>query len=215
MNLEKPFQTNEKEIKKVLTELSISAWDKAELFLLLKDFKKVAQITIGDTNIDSVDTRNDPLSKEALDVACIDTETQLRKLGLFSLRNYDNDGINEQQAAELIVAKDPVLLPLFQKRYTAMQQPEHDLEEDRYLGEMSGFPKTAIDAFLKGEEALIEDTDPEFSKATEVSDALAFVHFRLSKEHWREELVAVKKMTDEIKEGFPEVYTAIVDEKRQ
>ncbi|MDD5750886.1 MAG: hypothetical protein PHU56_04615 [Candidatus Pacebacteria bacterium] len=72
-----------------------------------------------------------------------------------------------------------------------------------------GYPYTAAAAFSKGHKFLMEHEDLPFDvKSSEIMD---FLFFRLSKEHWHEELETVKRWSRAIKENFPDFYKKITD----
>lgn len=77
------------------------------------------------------------------------------------------------------------------------------------LGLALGYPTTAVEAYLKGQEFLIKEQDLPFDiRSSEVMD---FLFFRLSKEHWAEELETVKRWAKAIKDNFPDFYQQVID----
>jgi len=90
-----------------------------------------------------------------------------------------------------------------QKLKKAMEENDEDL-----MGKMFGFPQTAIDAFKKGE--IIDDND--LPKEIKEEDYFKFAtSFKMSKEHWREELGYIKKWADFVKEKSPKIYEEYVE----
>lgn len=85
-----------------------------------------------------------------------------------------------------------------QKLKKAMEENDEDI-----MGKMFGFPQTAIDAFKKGE--IINDND--LPKEIREQDYFKFAtSFKMSKDHWREELDYIKKWADFVKETSPKIY---------
>lgn len=87
---------------------------------------------------------------------------------------------------------------------------------DAEYGRLSGFPPSAIDAFVKIQEK-------GFARRHEVSidkeglpaevlkeDFMPFVRFRLSVEHWQEELETAKGWAEEIRQVDPALYERVV-----
>jgi len=75
----------------------------------------------------------------------------------------------------------------------------HEGDDETY-GRLSGFPESAIKAYLGAEEnttALIELGD--LPEEVRTQDFMAFATFKLSRGNWREELETVKKWATAIK----------------
>lgn len=80
------------------------------------------------------------------------------------------------------------------------------LEDTKATGRALGYPKTAINAFI-GKTYLKEP--PEEIKNDE---AIRFLNFRLSSDHWREEYELARERARIIKEFLPEFHKKIVSE---
>ena len=75
-------------------------------------------------------------------------------------------------------------------------------EADLIHGRLSGFPDSAIEAFIAN-----DVIQPEaLPKTVRLSPEYVFATFRFSKEHWREELDTSKKWALYIKDTAPELY---------
>ena len=89
----------------------------------------------------------------------------------------------------------------------------------RRLGELSGYPETAIDAYCAAERT--GDRDHWLIKAHELpvgvrrSHAFMFVHFRLSRRYWKKELEEAKRWSDNIKRSSPLIHREYVLAMRQ
>lgn len=86
-------------------------------------------------------------------------------------------------------------------------------ENDERYGQLSGFPNTAIEAYIKAEEGkdtLMEISD--FPEEIRKEEFMAFVvhGYKLSKESWRDEIEVGRKWAEEIKRLHPELYRSVV-----
>ncbi len=84
-------------------------------------------------------------------------------------------------------------------------------KEDEIYGRLSGFPESAIKAYLEAEKnptSLIEIKD--LPEEIRTQDFMAFATFKLSRKNWREELEVVKKWADTIKKINPALYEEAV-----
>ena len=82
-------------------------------------------------------------------------------------------------------------------------------KENRDLGKFYGFPDSAIEAFMKGPNAVIQRW--KLPKEIAEQDYIAFLKFVLSKENWQEELETVKKWAEAIKTTDPDLYKREVE----
>lgn len=87
-----------------------------------------------------------------------------------------------------------------------LKDPIHHQKE---LGIIYGFPATAVEAFAEKKKGIFFKDLPEEIKN---QDFAAFHGFRLSKDHWREELETNKKWAEVIKEIAPDLYYKLVSE---
>ncbi len=87
------------------------------------------------------------------------------------------------------------------------------------LGELSGFPQTAIKAYgeylrmgrpTEGGPLLNIRTGVDVPKEILIQDSATFIQFRLSRDNWREELKTVQKWSDEIKQVDPQLHKKLV-----
>ncbi|MBU0707505.1 hypothetical protein KKG41_04000 [Patescibacteria group bacterium] len=83
---------------------------------------------------------------------------------------------------------------------------------DEELGEMYGFPESAVDAYSKNnkdESELIARKDlPEIIRKQDWS---LFAAFRMSKENWENELETAKKWAETVKKICPEIYKEYIE----
>lgn len=74
------------------------------------------------------------------------------------------------------------------------------------LGLAIGFPKTAVEAFVKIKRELLFDLPEEIKN----QDYMTFSGFTFSKENWQEESETVKKWAEEIKKISPNLYNETI-----
>jgi predicted transcriptional regulator len=97
----------------------------------------------------------------------------------------------------------------------------------RTLGELYGFPKTAVEAYIQefrgeaSEAKSAEERGNKFSQLTrdlpaEVrnQDFTAFAFYRTSKEHWQTELETAKQWAEELQKVSPKLFEKIVSDYR-
>ncbi|GEM_PF-3319501 len=85
-------------------------------------------------------------------------------------------------------------------------------------GTLCGYPETAINAFVEAErggEARLRKSEllirkEELPADTKNQEFMAFLNFRISRAHWREELEVVKRWSEEIRSIKPTLYEKIV-----
>ena len=95
---------------------------------------------------------------------------------------------------------------------------EEKNENSRRLGVLSGFPKTAVDAYENDtKEGTLFDTKPEtlFEKIEELKfhGVMMFAQFRFSRKYWKDELEIPKKWANEVWRIAPELYFYFLEEK--
>ncbi len=84
----------------------------------------------------------------------------------------------------------------------------HEHGNDRLLGELFGFPPTAVQAFLD-DDCLDPSALPQ--STTDVDfEAMKFLNHRLSKRNWREEVSYLPKYAEQVKQLSPAVYSQCV-----
>lgn len=92
----------------------------------------------------------------------------------------------------------------------------HDEGDERTFGELVGFPPTAVDAYVGSEQGrggkLLDPVD--LPAVVRESESMAFAQYRLSKEHWREEIGTARRWAEEVKRVSPHLYAEIVRDYR-
>jgi len=159
-------------------------------------------------------------------------ERLLKKLGL-KFKIVEKRQINENGFKEIIfeflISKDKKKIKELEKAI--------DEGDSRRIGELYGYSQTAVDAFTKSLEILIESgggtngnillegifhnekkewldslSEEERSKLIE-EGVLNFQTFTFSKKHWREELNVVRRWQSIIREKAPRLYQEIIESK--
>ena len=91
-----------------------------------------------------------------------------------------------------------------------------NFHNSKEIGLLFGYPKTAVEAYLKGEDYLIPfNQENEFiSPKIMHQDYMKFLNFRLSKDHWEEELEIPKKYAEIIKTKSPYLYNQLMEKMK-
>jgi hypothetical protein len=130
--------------------------------------------------------------------------------------NITGDGV-EVEMMEIAISRTQKDLKNLEKIIKRLPTPK-DVEEGKYsdedrkknysdLGKAYGYPKTAVEAFVKDETINEEDLHDDVKK----SDAYAFALFSLSKNNWQKELEQGKKWADCIKSISPKTYQEMLE----
>ncbi|HLC71233.1 MAG TPA: hypothetical protein VJI32_04445 [Candidatus Nanoarchaeia archaeon] len=88
--------------------------------------------------------------------------------------------------------------------------------DDRTYGELSGFPATAIEAYVvnerlpEGAPSLIMSRE-ELPDEIRKQDFMAFAEFMFSREHWKDEIEIARRWSEEIKRVDPDLYARMVE----
>jgi len=156
-------------------------------------------------------------------------EQLLRTLGLeFKIvekRIVDENGF-EEITFEFLISRD-------KKKIEELEKAINEKDE-RKMGELYGYPKTAVDAYVKSMRILRESrkdegdillesifdrkkwfdslSEEERSKLIE-EGVLSFSTFTFSKKHWREELEVVRRWQSIIRKKAPKLYQEIIESK--
>jgi len=156
-------------------------------------------------------------------------ERLLKKLGLkFKIikRIMVNENGFEKITFEFLISKD-------EKKIEELEKAINEKDE-RKMGELYGYPKTAVDAYVKSMRILKEDRKDEmdillesifdrkkwFDSLSEEERSklikegvLSFQTFTFSKKHWGEELDFVRRWQSIIREKAPRLYQEIIESK--
>jgi hypothetical protein len=235
MNFENPLasffpekkreQLNREEAMRCIEELPVDDGSRVDILLAFKGLKRCA----ADLEISLMGGEGEEIqiSQEEAVRRLSNFESSIQKLGLFAVpgeRMLLDDGYAFQgyvvgaslnEAAELNQLWEDARsenIPLEQKQIF-----------ERRKGELLGFPKTAVDAFVNSI-ALEKKTSPEtrlFASELQIAteelpsdvrseDYMAFLGFMLSREHWREELETVKKWAQAVEEADSALYQRMV-----
>lgn len=82
--------------------------------------------------------------------------------------------------------------------------------QDAEHGRLSGFPKTAISAFVSDQSKLL--SNEVVDERTKNIEWHYFCQMRFTKAHWQEELAVVEKWAEAVKELSPNMYSKVVKE---
>lgn len=202
-NFENNQEIEEKKKIEIIEKASISADDKLSLALLLLGRKDVSFLG----NAEIIRKEGDELKIiEKFKKELEESKKILDEAG-FSYRASDIKLEDEIASFSIEVAKNNNKLLELTRAC--------EKGDDKKIGELLGFPKTAVETYDTDEaldfeiffkEELSETEREELAK----SGILNFVGFQPSREHWKEEFIEVKKDQEIIKERAPKLYSEIV-----
>lgn len=92
------------------------------------------------------------------------------------------------------------------KKLTDVASVDADSKDKAAIGKALGYPQTAIEAFVKGDSIGISD----LPGAVRNSDAVKFLSFGLSRDHWKGELAQVSKQAQVVKKVSPAIYQQVI-----
>ncbi len=114
---------------------------------------------------------------------------------------------NDFHVAVFYVGQDNEHLDKIKKAFSEKENVKRDL----VIGENLGYPKTAIEGYIS-RKFKKNDSLPEKVKNSEY---INFLNFKLSEEHWEDELKAVKERSDALKQISPNLYRKIVENNKK
>lgn len=197
--VEENSQELEKEKEKSFVERieKLDFWDdqRTNLILSWKGLKPANDFIIGFKYPARSDTE--------LESLCVQTEELFSDLGLLYVRNnnfqHDDEGMRNY-----FIAKN-------KENLTAIQNSDYEKRANaEQTGRLLGFPQTAIEAYIQGDEFLMRTED--FPTGIRREEYMAFLSFRLSKAHWQDEIFIIKKWAEEIKNTDLVLYNREVKE---
>lgn len=183
---------NEKELVAKIEAIKTTDDTKADIVLLWKDLKKASDIII---------TGDSEMTEAEREVTCREAEDLFKKLGLSYVKN-NREMVAALGIAEYIVSKNQTDMLLYQKAWN-----QDGDTEAKTLGNLLGFPDTAIEAYQAGE-VLDESMLPEDVVSL---DTRAFLWYKLSKDHWQEEIKTAEKWARQIQKTDSQLYTRLIE----
>lgn len=110
----------------------------------------------------------------------------------------------DRYSGSFFIGQTPEFAQRLHHAYTMSPSPERD----RLFGEAVGFPQTAVAAFERMERgnkrALMRQE--ELPEEITTREEMAFLNFMLSRDHWGEELRAIRNQIDILKKRAPRLY---------
>jgi hypothetical protein len=188
-------------------------WDKYEVGLILSGFKR-ATVWFVTSNFGS-----DISHLPAIDQYVVDETIRfLESLDLLAEATKE-DIVNEgyepnpyRRRIVILIARDVESMALNRelwgdRSYNA-DGPEFGgyPDNDELYGKLSGYPQTAIDAYVSGNSFKASEMPREIV----ASPAFAVMRFAPSKDHWREELAQAEAWIEPIKSNMPNVYNLML-----
>ncbi|MBU0650227.1 class I SAM-dependent methyltransferase [Patescibacteria group bacterium] len=226
MSFEKPSTPNpEKELSqeqiKLIENIPVDSQDKVELLLTKLGIKKATEfILYGQTwmpqegeQAKEIDKDKIQIIKQTLDR--LGLESQFQEPAIENTPTYIVEKLEEDYTEQDEILKQRQRIDIyiahnkesFQKYLKAKQE---NLDQD--FGELYAFPGTAIKAFTKGQDNVLNREDlPEHLKEQDWSH---FLTFKLSKNNWENEIQEVKKWADTVKKYSPKLYNEFIEDKK-
>ena len=188
----------ERELSEKIERLPVDDSEKMDTLLLWRGLKKATELEIQDITDDGIKNAQDTFS--ALNLQWVFNGTV----------RFEEDGV---ERGSFYVAKDEKDIEIIRA-----WQSVGGMESVRAAGLAFGFPPTAVEAFCKRlEEGIVPDGSEKYTIQPEDlpddirdQEFMAFAQFRLSREHWLEELETAKSWASTIKVFNPALYDRIL-----
>lgn len=206
-NFESRITPEEEKVLEEIEKLGLNREAKEYTMLVWKEMKPAAQFSLN--HFTSREERDNPTAYE-------NVEKLFDMLGIQHMRTTSETSGSTREGGNLVPC-------IFYKNSYLIAKQENDLlylaehlgkeesvEETRKLGKILGYPETATEAWLANDRSktILHEAVEEPELLTQ--DYMAFRKFRLSKEHWKEEIQTLQKWADEIKRLDPVLYEKIV-----
>ena len=219
MNVESIIQKEgiPQEIIERVEHLPVNDNVKVDTLLILSGFKQATEIEMGKQW--APNEISHMLSEDEI-VLC---RKSLEEIGLKTIEpmreKHDARVVTEgEEAPYTEYGKDVALFCVAKDKMSAEQLKQAvQTDDDRVYGTLSGFPATAIDAYIANENKSGSENDEpliisreELPKEVREQDFMAFAEFMFSKDYWREELETVKRWATQIQQADPMLYARIV-----
>ena len=148
--------------------------------------------------------------KKALEEICLQTTEPIRE------KNEAREVTEGEDAPYVEYGKDIARFYIAKDILIAERLKEAGkTNDDRTYGELSGFPITAIEAYI-GNERLPNGVPPLIISREELPDEvrrrdfMAFAEYMFSREHWKDEIETARHWSEEIKQVDPDLYVRMV-----
>lgn len=127
-----------------------------------------------------------------------------------STRITDNTFVQPKDGRHLWVGLGDIFLA--QSLEVAKELSEaHRRNDVRRLGELFGFPQTAIDAFMTKD--LVPTSEWPESTDDVSRDDMQFLNHMISKQHWRDEIAYLPELASDTKRISPKIYRDCIQRK--
>ena len=218
MSIENPtIETHvEQQIVESVEKLPISETMKVDLLLICGGLKQATEVEIGKQW--SPSELPQVLSEEEI----IQHEKILQEIGLQTTKpireqKAARDVVEGEEAPYIEYGQDIARFYVAKEKLVAERLKEAGkTEDDRIYGELSGFPVTAIEAYIANEKSS-EDALPVVMSREELPDEIrkqdfmAFAEFMFSREHWRDEIETARRWSEEIRRVDPKLHARMVE----
>lgn len=203
----------EKSIVERIEKMDADDHSKALLILTWKGLKPVSEF-----DFKHYDVADDPARLEHRR----EMEALVADMGLYAHREEDKlDGQRydkKGEATPVIFYRDSYAVAKNKedlKYFVVHFGKEENYETTKRLGEILGYPETAIEAWNTTDRSSTLLKTKIENPELYARDEMAFAKFRLSKEHWVKEFETIKNWANEIKHIDPNLYERIVENRRR
>jgi len=198
-----------------LDQLPITDADRVDVLLAAEGLKRATELEIISEQ-EVGDIHAPVLSRGEMDRTAKRVSQILRTMGLATVNPHVEQTVQSAQEYMLYAAGKREDAERLAQLFPI--KTKHD-EHSKELGNLYGFPQTAIEAYSIASEPELENrflvNMLELFSEVENEEFAAFLNFRLSKEHWREELNTVRVWAETVKRRAPQLYTRRVKSYRE
>ena len=196
-----PQPGNDLEKERALIE-KVESWDcfdeeKMNLLLVYKDLKRVAALTLDEFSDGEISDERVKKSMDQFISICNDMKILYKQREILTLRE-------DPGRLQFFVSKTQGDLDTISQSEFKSSHHNNALE----TGILLGYPKTAVEAYVKGSEYTIQAYEKSNYIPAEIleKDFMAFDLFVFSKEHWQDELKTVEATANCIQKTDPALY---------
>jgi hypothetical protein len=197
-------QTNKiPSLERTLDVLPIEDQDRIDIVLLLAGQKIATDVTLDLGGAEGTEKQLTVEQQSTLELS----ESHLSSLGLAVIRGRLGKARNTPTIFTGTGKEFSLYQVLGVAREVTDAQRRIDWDYSSEVGQMSGYPESAIRAFESGDEALLLSN---LSDEVKGEDFAAFILFRLSTEHWIDEIETARKWAEVVRQQAPALYERVV-----
>jgi len=198
-------EVTEKEIE-MIEKSPLFYQEKVSLALATLGEKPVSWIDVSERYNQTKTKRKENKILNQLEVEKNQVQQILNELGLvYEIKKFKiEEETTFNSGYDFLVSKKQEDLSLFRESIKA--------KDDKKIGECLGYPETATNGFINNNILDYNELPKEEAEKLINEETSKFLTFRLSKDHWQEELEVVRSWQLLIKENFPNLYKEVISE---